>query len=81
MPEDVAVDGSGRVFVADQSLREIRVFGTDGVFLGSIGKSQATAGGPSDSGLQYPRGIRIDGNKIYVMDRLSGMFVFQLGAQ
>ncbi len=81
MPEDVAVDGAGRVFVTDQSLREVRVFGTDGVFLGSIGKSQAAAGGPSDSGLQYPRGIKIDGNKIYVMDRLSGMFVFQLGPQ
>jgi sugar lactone lactonase YvrE len=80
-PQDVAVDGSGRIFVTDQALREVRVFGPDGLFLGSIGTSGATDGGGADAGLQYPRGIAIDGDRIYVMDRLSGMFVFELGAQ
>lgn len=80
MPQDVAVDGSGRVFVTDRALREIRVFGSDGAFLGSIGKSDGAAGGPSDSGLQYPSGIEISGDRLFVMDRLSGLFVFQLEA-
>ena len=81
MPVDVAVDGFGRLFVTDQGLREVRVFGRDGEFLGSIGKSVSDAGGPSDSGLQYPHGVEIEGNHLYVMDRLSGMFVYELGAQ
>jgi sugar lactone lactonase YvrE len=80
MPRDVAVDEGGHVFVTDQALREVRVFGTDGALLGSIGKSDGTAGGPSDSGLQYPSGIEINGDRLFVMDRLSGMFVFQLEA-
>jgi len=80
-PQDVAVDGSGRLFVTDQALREVRVFGPDGVFLGSIGTSGGTDGGGADAGLQYPRGIAIEGDRIYVMDRLSGMFVFELGPQ
>lgn len=81
MPLDVAVDGFGRLFVTDQGLREVRVFGSDGEFLGSIGKSVGDAGGASDSGLQYPHGVEVEGNHLYVMDRLSGMFVFELGAQ
>ena len=81
MPLDVAVEGFGRLFVTDQGLREVRVFGSDGEFLGSIGKSVGDAGGASDSGLQYPHGVEVEGNHLYVMDRLSGMFVFELGAQ
>jgi hypothetical protein len=78
-PQDVAIDASDRVFVTDQALREVRVFGADGVFLGSIGKSGAPDGDGGNTGLQYPRGITINGDRIYVMDRLSGMFVFELG--
>jgi sugar lactone lactonase YvrE len=78
-PQDIAIDASDRIFVTDQALREVRVFGADGVFLGSIGKSEAIGGGSGGAGLEYPRGIAISGDRIYVMDRLSGMFVFELG--
>jgi sugar lactone lactonase YvrE len=81
MPVDVAVDSFGRLFVTDRALREVRVFGPDGAFLGSIGKSVSDVGGPSDSGLQYPQGVEVDGDHVYVMDRLAGMFVYQVGAQ
>ncbi len=79
VPRDVAVDGLGRLFVTDQILREVRVFGGDGLFLGSIGLAPDAPGGPSDAGLQYPHGLEVHGDELYVMDRLSGMFVYKLG--
>lgn len=79
-PQDVAIDENDRIFVTDQALREVRVFGADGVFAGSIGRSAATDG-RGNSDLQYPRGIAINGGRIYVMDRLAGMFVFEMVPQ
>jgi len=79
VPRHVAVDSLGRIFVTDQALREVRVFGSDGLFLGSIGLAVDAASGPSDAGLQYPHGLEIHGDQLYVMDRLSGMFVYKLG--
>lgn len=80
VPRDVAIDGLGRLFVTDQALREVRVFGGDGLFLGSIGLAADAPGGASDAGLQYPHGLEVHGDQLYVMDRLSGMFVYKLGA-
>jgi hypothetical protein len=80
MPQDVAIDEQGRVFVSDEALREVRVFGAAGAFLGSIGGPDAAGNGLPESGLQYPYGVEIVGDRLYVMDRLMGMFVFQLGA-
>ncbi len=81
VPRDVAIDSLGRIFVTDQALREVRVFGNDGLFLGSIGLASDAAGGASDAGLQYPHGLEVHGDLVYVMDRLSGMFVYKLGPQ
>jgi sugar lactone lactonase YvrE len=79
VPRDVTIDGLGRIFVTDQVLREVRVFGSDGLFLGSIGLAPDVPGGASDSGLQYPHGLEVHGDQLFVMDRLSGMFVYKLG--
>ena len=80
MPQDVAIDDFGRVFVTDQSLREVRAFDSKGQFLGSIGLAANAPGGASDAGLQYPHGLEVHGDQLYVMDRLSGMFVYKMGA-
>ena len=78
-PRDVTIDGLGRIFVTDQVLREVRAFGSDGLFLGSIGLAPDVPGGASDSGLQYPHGLEVHGDQLFEMDRLSGMFVYKLG--
>jgi hypothetical protein len=44
------------------------VFGADGSYVGSI----------SESRLNDPHNIKIDGNMLYVVDRLAGLFAFEL---
>jgi hypothetical protein len=78
-PEAVAVDDQGNVFVTDDERRAVFAFGPDGTFLGSFGRDVA-ARHQSPAGLQSPGGIKVNGTTVYVMDRLSGLFVFSIAA-
>jgi hypothetical protein len=78
-PEAVAVDDQGNVFVTDDEHRAVFAFAPDGTFLGSFGKEVA-ARQQSPAGLQSPGGIKVKGAAVYVMDRLSGLFVFNIAA-
>ena len=77
-PRAVAVDEAGNLFVSDGELAAVLAFAPDGSYLGSIGGGSPAA---KDSGslLQAPLGLRLDGDLLYVMDRLSGLLVFRVG--
>jgi len=77
-PEAVAVDESGTVFVSDAGLRAVAVFGSDGLFLGLIAGDQAGHNGEMASALPYPHGVKVASDRLYVVDRLSGVHVFRL---
>jgi hypothetical protein len=78
-PEAVAVDDAGDVFVTDDERAAVLAFGPDGTFLGSFG-NDAAAGAQSAPRLQSPAGIKVKGTTVYVMDRLSGLFIFSVAA-
>lgn len=77
-PEAVAIDQRQTVFVSDAGLRAVAVFAPDGAFLGSITGQSESMAGMTGSMLQYPQGIEVESERLYVVDRLSGLFVFQL---
>jgi len=60
-PNDVAVDGSGQIFVADSNNMRIQGFSSQGTFIGGF-----SSGGEEQVG--FPRGIDIEGNYLYVVD-------------
>lgn len=63
-PRDVAVDGSGRVFVTDTGNKRIQVFGPDGQFL-------LVLGGPGSEPGRFnePVGLKFDGaGRLWVAD-------------
>lgn len=76
-PKDVAVDGAGNVYVSDSLLDAVQVFGADGAYRGFIGLKN-----PSDKGsgalFRSPAGLAISGSTLYVVDRLSSVFVLEL---
>ncbi len=78
LPKAVALDENGRIYVSDDRLMSVLAFGPDGSYLGSIGRDNP-ADEESSSWLQVPYGLRVEGNMLYVMDRLAGLFVLQLG--
>ncbi len=49
-----------------------------GVYLGFIGREDPTDKN-SESLFQAPLGLKIEGDKLYVMDRFAGLFMFDLG--
>ena len=76
-PKDVILDTAGNVYVSDSLLLAVHVFGPEGDFLGFIGRSDP--GDKSSAPLfRAPAGLAIDGDRLYVMDRFLGLFVFQL---
>jgi len=77
-PKAVAVDASGKTFVSDDKSATVKVFGPDGSYLGSVGKEDP-ADKESSSWLQVPHGLKVQDNLLYVMDRLAGLFIFQVG--
>lgn len=77
-PKAVALADDGHIYVSDDRLMSVLAFGPDGSYLGSIGKENVT-GKESRPWLQVPYGLRVDGSSLYVMDRLAGLFVLQLG--
>ncbi len=76
-PKDVAVDAAGNVYVSDGLLAAVQVFGPGGEYRGFIGLKD-----PSDRGsgalFRSPAGLAISGSALYVVDRLSSVFVLEL---
>lgn len=68
LPTSVAVDEAGQVFVSDEAAHLVSVFGANGSYIGSI----------SESRLANPHNVKIDGNMLYVVDRLAGLFAFEV---
>ena len=63
-PEGVAVDGSGKIYVADQANHRIQVFDSGGVFQLKFGTT-----GSGDGQFNSPYGVAVDGSgNIYVAD-------------
>jgi len=77
-PQAVAVDDAGTVFVSDDQLMAVLAFAPDGTYLGSIGR-EPLAQTATPSRFQAPYGLMVEGSGLYVMDRLAGLFVFELG--
>ncbi|HET9477567.1 MAG TPA: NHL repeat-containing protein [Dehalococcoidia bacterium] len=76
-PKDVAVDGRGNVYASDGLLAAVQVFSADGKFLGFIGRSDPDDRG-SDSLFKAPAGLSVAGERLYVVDRFAGLFIFDL---
>jgi tripartite motif-containing protein 2/3/tripartite motif-containing protein 71 len=68
LPTSVAVDDAGLVFVSDEGEHLVSVFGSNGAYIGSI----------SESRLSDPHNVKIDGDMLYVVDRLAGLFAFEI---
>ncbi|MDJ0624544.1 MAG: NHL repeat-containing protein, partial [Desulfocapsaceae bacterium] len=70
MPSDVSVDGSGRVFVADQLGNSIRVFDTEDKPLWSYGKEGYCTDDPATQYERFmlPASLCVDGDKLVVND-------------
>jgi DNA-binding beta-propeller fold protein YncE len=66
-PRDAAVDGSGRVWVADFGNHRLRLFDSDGGFLGGWGGR-----GSGPHGFKELCGVAIQGDDLYVADTWNG---------
>ncbi|MEO8430931.1 MAG: NHL repeat-containing protein [Acidobacteriota bacterium] len=76
-PSDAAVDGTGRIWIADQGNSAVRVFDAAGGFLGGWG---ALGSGPY--GLKEPCGIAVHGDDVYLADTYNtGVELFSLAGQ
>ena len=60
-PNDVTLDSSGRIYVADSNNFRIQVFDPQGQYLGWFNRIQGEV-------LEFPRGIEIEGEYLYVVD-------------
>jgi hypothetical protein len=77
----VAVDDAGNIYVSDGLQVAVQVFDQTGVYEGLVGR-QDPKDPKSDPLFQVPHGLKIIDNKLYVVDRYAGLFVFDLtGAQ
>jgi len=65
-PMDVAVDGRGRIYVADTGHKKVKVFDPNGNFLFSFGKE-----GMGDGSFVAPVGLAVRGDKLYVADSVN----------
>ena len=72
LPEGVAVDGAGNVYVADYGSAEIRKISPSGVvttLAGSAGQTGSSNGAGSAARFDYPSGVAVDGaGNVYVAD-------------
>jgi sugar lactone lactonase YvrE len=70
-PEDVAVDGSGNVYVLDtsnQTVRQISVGGAVSTLAGNPGMSGRLDGTGAGASFFYPSGIAVGASNVYVAD-------------
>jgi predicted membrane protein len=76
-PTDIAVDELGRIYVSDDLLQGVQVYGADGASLGVIGRSDPNSfSKPAD--MKHPSALTVQANKLYVIDRGRGVVVYQL---
>jgi DNA-binding beta-propeller fold protein YncE len=71
-PNDVAVDGAGYAYVTDSNNGRLVVFAQDGSVVATVGR------GTGAGNLGLPRGVAVDGDRVYVVDT-SGHMVFVYG--
>ncbi len=76
-PKDVAVDDVGNIYVSDSLLKAVQAFSPEGEYLGFIGRQKANDRS-AGSLFQAPAGLEVDGDTLYVMDRVLGLFVFDI---
>jgi DNA-binding beta-propeller fold protein YncE len=76
-PKGVVVDAEGNVLVSDGLLAAVQVFSPRGDYLGVIGRKDPTDPA-SGSLLQAPAGLWLEGERLYVMDRLAGLITLDL---
>jgi Mg-chelatase subunit ChlD/sugar lactone lactonase YvrE len=74
-PAGVAVDSTGRVYVADSFNARLQVFGADGEFIGAWGPGGALAG------LRAPTGLVVVGSSLFVADRAGRVQAFDLAGR
>jgi len=67
LPTAVAVNEQGLIFVSDEAAHLVSAFVPNGGYLGSI----------SDERFAAPHSLKTDGDLLYVVDRLAGLFVFR----
>lgn len=77
-PRDVAVDELGRIFVTDAARGAVVVFEMDGHVLGSITRERV-AEPDSEPWFEFPEAVYVHERTLYVLDRLAGLKVFDLG--
>ncbi|ETR66795.1 MAG: hypothetical protein OMM_12335, partial [Candidatus Magnetoglobus multicellularis str. Araruama] len=90
MPEGIAFDSSGNIYVADYGLNSVQIFSSSGSFQYSIG-GDSTGNAPGEFALDSPRDVEVDGSgNIYVADTenhriqvftSSGEFQYTMGSQ
>ena len=76
-PKGVAVDASGRVFVSDGLGSVVAVYGSDGAYLGMIGRKNPQDPA-SPSLFRAPADLWLEGESLYVADRIAGVIVMRL---
>ena len=74
-PTTVAVDGAGRVYIADEDNHRIRMVDTDGVITTFAGYGDSGGGGDgvlaTAAQLQYPSGVAVDtSGNVFIADRI-----------
>jgi DNA-binding beta-propeller fold protein YncE len=82
-PTSIALDGEGKVYIADEWLNRISIFDKDGKFLSKWGKA-----GSGDGELNRPAGLAIDNGTLFLSDSrnhriqkftLDGQYLGQFG--
>ena len=72
-PSDVAIDGSGNIFIADEYNQRIRKINTNGIITTVVGTGSTgysgDGGSASNAQLYFPSGVAVDGvGNLYIAD-------------
>ena len=74
-PKYVAVNSEGNILVSDGLLGVIHMFDKKGKYKGVVGKQKGT--NKAITIFEAPAGIKSDGNRLYVIDRFAGLYIFE----